>query len=323
MGHRWGSWALAAFVAVACGGSDETTGDGPAGSSSSSGAGGTASTTSAGGATTTTSGSGGAGGNEGREYSTDPNDFFGTPRCDTLDALFCDDFEDDPLGGPPTDPGWSVDAGAGAAVEISDEQAGRGSRSLKVTGDLDYSRGWVRQEGLFPREQFYGRVLYRVENPGPDDFVHWDLVEAIGRDAQGEPLKRMRFGGVSLRNEQGTDFIFNRYFFNFEMTPRPQGFDEFTQPEIDGSAPLAWGEWHCVEFFYDAPSDEAIMWYDGVERVRFTGTVTEGQHQGRTADFPTFDGVNLGWTTYQNIDRPFTVFIDEVALDDARIGCGN
>lgn len=315
-------------VIVACGG------EGPAGeatSTTTSAAGvggggalaGQGGTSTVGSTTATAGGEGGTGGAGPREFSTDRADFFGAPRCEALGALFCDDFEDDPLGGPPVDPGWAVEAIAGGAVAITDADAGRGLRSLRITGDLDFSRAWVRQEGLFPRDQIFGRVLYRVETPGPDDFVHWDLVEAIGRDTEGEPLKRMRFGGVSLRNDQGTEFIFNRYFFNFEMSPRPPGFDEFTQPEVDGSATLAWGDWHCTEFYYDATSDEAVMWYDGQERVRFTGTVTAGQHQGRMADLPSFDGINLGWTTYQNIDRSFTVYIDEVALDDARIGCGN
>ncbi len=257
-----------------------------------------------------------------RVFSTDPADFFGPPRCGSLDALFCDDFEDDPVGGAPDAPGWVIEAIGGGEVQVTDEDAGRGSRALRIRTDNDFSRGWARQESIFPREQFYARVLFRVVAPGPQAFVHWDLVEAIGRDAPGEPLKRMRIGGVSLRNDMNTDFIFNRFFFNFEMNPRPAGFDEFTQEQVD-SPNLAWGDWHCVETFYDTPSDTVLMWYDGVERVRFERTAVGGSGDGRTADLPVFDGVNLGWTIYQSIDTPFTVYLDEVALDDERIGCGN
>lgn len=254
-----------------------------------------------------------------RTFSTDRDEFFGEPRCASLGALFCDDFEDDAVGSDPD--GWIMDEIGGGAVEVTDEDAARGSRALRITTDGDFSRGWARQESIFPRETFYGRLLFRVVAPGPQEFVHWDMVEPTGHLMPGGPLQRMRIGGVSLRNESDTDFIFNRFFFNFEQSPRPDGFDEFTEPEAEGAERLSWGEWHCVEFYYDAPEDTTVMWYDGTERVRFERTVARGDGMGRTADFPTFEGVNLGWTIYQAIGRPFTVYVDEVALDDERIGC--
>ncbi|MEM9694636.1 MAG: hypothetical protein AAGA56_18960, partial [Myxococcota bacterium] len=172
-----------------------------------------------------TSGTSGGGGDPNapteRVFSSDRSTFFGEDRCADLGALFCDDFESDAVGSAPAGAGWVIDAIAGGTLTVTDEDAGRGGRALRAESDQDFSRAWARQESIFPRDQFYGRLLFRVVAPGASDFVHWDLVEAIGRDTDDAPLKRMRFGGVSLRNDQGTDWIFNRFFFNFEMSPRP------------------------------------------------------------------------------------------------------
>ena len=36
-----------------------------------------------------------------------------------------------------------------------------------------------------------------------------------------------------------------------------------------------------------------------------------------------FSDFRVGWTTYQNAPPGFTAWIDEVAIDANRIGCGN
>lgn len=36
---------------------------------------------------------------------------------------------------------------------------------------------------------------------------------------------------------------------------------------------------------------------------------------------PTFDALYLGWAIYQPIAKPYEVYVDDVVVGDARVGC--
>jgi len=73
------------------------------------------------------------------------------------------------------------------------------------------------------------------------------------------------------------------------------------------------GDWMCLEWSMDAAAQEARFWFDGVE-VDYLHIDTE------RAEIPVFDTFNIGFQKFQT-SGAWTVWVDEVAFDDQRIGC--
>jgi hypothetical protein len=74
---------------------------------------------------------------------------------------------------------------------------------------------------------------------------------------------------------------------------------------------------------HDGAHNQTRLWWDGVEHPSL-GTVATTPHQGNaTVPFtlPTFTNVWLGWYEYQPTTEPFELWLDEIAIDGARIGC--
>jgi len=69
----------------------------------------------------------------------------------------------------------------------------------------------------------------------------------------------------------------------------------------------------CLEWSMDAAAQEARFWFDGVE-VDYLHIDTE------RAEIPVFDTFNIGFQKFQT-SGAWTVWVDEVAFDDQRIGC--
>jgi hypothetical protein len=77
----------------------------------------------------------------------------------------------------------------------------------------------------------------------------------------------------------------------------------------------AWtGEWQCMEWFYDEPSQQGGLWIDGVEMP-----ITPGENHA--AEIPVFSSLGVGLANYQAAGAGFTVWFDELAYDAERIGC--
>ena len=73
--------------------------------------------------------------------------------------------------------------------------------------------------------------------------------------------------------------------------------------------------WTCLEWHYDGPTDTMELFVDGmpIDEVSVVGQ-GDGCITHDTGDHwfaPTFDTMRLGWQ----------MWIDDVALDDERIGC--
>jgi hypothetical protein len=75
------------------------------------------------------------------------------------------------------------------------------------------------------------------------------------------------------------------------------------------------GEWFCMEWHHDQVGQTATLWLDGVE----VEAITQGPET--SPEIPVFDDISVGFANYQIASPQFVVWIDEVALDDARIGC--
>ena len=80
------------------------------------------------------------------------------------------------------------------------------------------------------------------------------------------------------------------------------------------------GEWICVEWMFDADSDESRLIWNGAERAALHVVGSAG---GVAFDMEPFRALNIGFTIYQPIKAEYVVWIDEIAVGLDRIGCLN
>jgi hypothetical protein len=246
--------------------------------------------------------------------TTDRDLFFGDARCDGLDVLLCESFEEVAKGQLPGAPftvrAYPALGNAGApTMAVDDARAARGARSLHlVVGDR--AEAYLRVASLFPEHsgRLFGRVFFYAADPVPEigDTVHWNVVEGTGPNGQGG-TKFVRYGGTYNEFDNGG------YIFNFDQRPRPSGFNELARGDTHN---IETGKWICVEWSFT--TTEARLYRDGVEVTQARGM---SPINGAEFTFPTYDGLNIGWAIYQDVETPFEVWVDEIALDDERIGC--
>lgn len=242
----------------------------------------------------------------GRSYSIDPGTFFGAPRCATLGAQLCDDFEAATL-----DPQWT----ASGDVSLDTAQKARGNKSLHLHL---VGQNWatITETRTFPEKNnhFFGRLFFRATaipttNPSA---AHWTLVAGSGN---GTP--EIREGGIVGKWGTGTD---NR---------AAGGTGDWTNADNDPNGnpkPVPSNTWACIEWEYDGANNETRFWWDGVEHPSMHTTSTiHGGNQGVPYILPEFTNVKIGWMLYQAPVNPttFDIWIDEIAIDSQRIGCNN
>src|SRR6185369_16678781 len=91
----------------------------------------------------------------------------------------------------------------------------------------------------------------------------------------------------------------------------------------NGSQPVPVQSWVCLEWMHKGDTSETKFWWDGVEHPSLR--TTESMHGGTDDPYtlPDFNEMWIGWWLYQEGPMPdhFDVWIDEVAVDYARIGC--
>ncbi len=120
------------------------------------------------------------------------------------------------------------------------------------------------------------------------------------------------------------DTYFGRAFFYFQSLPGP---------------PLSYAHWTVIAASGTNVSGEIRVggqFQNGRNLFRLgtdnsvdpngTGDWTTPTHGGNSAEpfiLPQFTGVWLGWYEYQVTDETFEVWIDEIAIDDQRIGCAS
>ena len=81
------------------------------------------------------------------------------------------------------------------------------------------------------------------------------------------------------------------------------------------------GNWHCAEWHIDKPTQSYHFYYDNVE-VSVAISNGAGNYNGSDI-LSVFSQVHVGWNNYQSAPPGFVAWIDEVAMDVNRIGCGN
>lgn len=226
----------------------------------------------------------------------------GASLCPAGKYVICEDFEATAEGAIPT--GWTKH---GAAAVASD-QAARGRHSLKMTAASAGERR-IYTDASKLGAGHWGRIFYRVELPVPAAFVHSTMVglQGVGPTRGDEEVRVVD----TVKDDTGK----HQFLYNVQ----PSG------KEFGKGSPYNWtfdGKWHCAEWHIDAPTQSYHFYFDGAEVTSIALDNGPGKYDG--TDIPqVFSQVHVGWNNYQSAPPGFVAWIDEVALDTKRIGCGN
>jgi hypothetical protein len=300
------------------GGTIGTGGRASGGSSGSGGAtgtrGATGGSTGNGGAGGHVSGTGGAGGG-GNSAGAPGSGGSGGGSSGSCKYKLCEDFESSTVGSIPT--GWTSFKGYNNTIGAMDQAvamdaAHGGTKSLK---SIAASQGTARIQRALSglgatASKHWGRIFYKVQSPSAID------------NATNESVLHTTF--VSLMG--GT--IENRIVDTVEKVDRTHQW-LFNAPDdmCCTASQYNWkfdDSWHCVEWYVEATTKNQ----QGQVNYRFfsdSQEVTDIALSNRSApELPAmYDTIILGATYYQHdtLTGPFTMWFDDLAINDTQIGC--
>jgi len=226
--------------------------------------------------------------------------------CAGRDLILCEDFETTALGEVPD--GWER---RGDLAGVADDEAHGGERSLKLDPD-DNAERRIARDATVLGSAHWGRIHYKVQTPVPDAFVHSTMVSLIG---EGPDNGRSDYRPIdTVKQDVDTPDVGGRH--NWIYNVQIIGGSEFgRETSYDYTFD---GEWHCAEYRIDASDQSYTFYWDGEEQFGFTN----GAGNYDRSDIPDeFEELRVGWINYQSAPPGFTVWIDDIAFDDARIGC--
>ncbi len=227
-------------------------------------------------------------------------------QCESAGLAICEGFEDAEDAAFPAGWGARGDEWGEGVIGVASDDARRGLRALKVDGGNNgqHFMDYKGQLGDLATHH-YGRVFMKVAIPAPwpaDGVLHADFIEGLGPGPKGG-THNVRWGVVEF-----TDMKMS-WIYNVQPSNGDPEFAESTPTEY------AWtGEWQCIEWFYDQPSQQGSLWIDDVLLP-----ITPGQNHA--AEIPVFSSLGVGLANYQAVGSGFTVWFDELAYDPERIGC--
>ena len=233
--------------------------------------------------------------------------------CETASHLLCENFETALVGDVPDPALWSLQLGEGSTIVVDDTHTAGGRHAVRIEVTQDRQWAYLQNTSLFPAagQGFWGRLFFRIgaERPDNEGLVHWNLIEAM---AEHDPIRMYRYGGISV-----PELDRNYFNWNHEMRPRPDGFSELSQDDhLDARVRAAM--WHCVEWHFDVATNTSRFFWNGEEREALR---ISQQADGVPFEMLPFRALNVGFTLYQPILQDYVVWIDEIAVDETRIGC--
>jgi len=293
--------AVTVSLLIACGDSGSG-GSGVAGGSDPVGAGGPGS--GGDGASSSTETGGGGVGGVGNTGGSPP----GGPTCAANGFTICEDFEEAADGSFPEGWGARGDEWGAGELGVASDDARFGSKSLKADGGNNgqHFMDFKGDLGAIASHHF-GRVYMKVAVPAPwpsSGVLHADFIEGLG-PGPGGSTHNVRWGVV-----ENTGMKY-QWIYNVQPSNGAPEFAEGTSYDYDWT-----GDWQCIEWFYDEPSQDGTLWIDGVELPIQPG-------ENHAAELPVFSSLGVGLANYQDANEGFTVWYDELAYDDERIGCGD
>jgi hypothetical protein len=221
--------------------------------------------------------------------------------CAGKSYALCEDFESGTVGAAPagwtTRPGWGANASTPPTVRT--ERAHWGARALRSTSDVPGQARIDKALSGAVAQAHWGRLFYRVETPVPlkaeKGYLH------------------LTFAAVQSSNEGRV----------VDTVEDPDGKYQFLYnvPDdscCDGSSyDWTWDDaWHCAEWRVRGSEQSYQFFIDGTEVTAI------GFSHNAGSKLATLSALTIGSIFYVTPTAAFTSWIDDVAIDSNRIGCG-
>ena len=239
---------------------------------------------------------------------------------ESAEPLLFDDFEAHETGRAPGPPWKEETYKSGAVVTVDGRHTFSGSQAMHVVAPAgaNYRRGYVaiHLRGTFPQLQsgMFGRAMVWLDEVPGASPVHWTLLQGEGRSADDRYNSIYRLGLL----EQGG----RQLMANFETTPPVK-----TDCRQRSALTLPVRRWACIEWRFEAASDESQFWIDGNEITHVKGRATAADAcrghdlEDRWLAPPRFDSLYMGFERYGDTVNDQNLWIDDVALSTRRVGC--
>jgi hypothetical protein len=239
-------------------------------------------------------GAGGGGGTSGAGGGT-------TGACAGKTYKLCDDFETGNTGSIP--PGWTALNGFGSdsmrGVGLATDEHHSGAMALKSSS-------------MVPGEQ---RVQHSLSSLGATATKHWGRI--FYKVISPSPKPPSGVIHVTMAALQGTTE--NRVVDTVEqMNGTHQWIFNVPDDSCCTGSSYNWSfdaNWHCAEWYVDVSAQAYRFFSDGTEvtQIGFTGKAA--------AKMSNYTALGLGAIFYQAPPSPFTIWFDDLAIDDNQIGC--
>lgn len=213
----------------------------------------------------------------------------------------CEDFESGAVGAYPT--GWTLfkGYGAGAATDVglSTEQFHSGKMALKSSSKAT-GQGRV-QKALASlgatADKHWGRIFYRVKSPPIKPASGVLHVTWLGLYGNGEN----RVVDIVENNAGKHQWLYNN-------------------PDDRGSlgSDYNWmfdDAWHCAEWYIDV-NTKSYRFFSDSKEVTQIGFMNKSD-----SEMSSYKQVIVGATFYQNPPDAFTIWFDDLAINDTQVGC--
>ncbi len=225
-----------------------------------------------------------------------------TTGCAGKSYKLCEDFESGTVGGLPT--GWTAYDGYGndaaSGIGLAKDQVHSGAMALKsdsmVPGEERIQKSLAALGATATTH--WGRVFYKVQSPAPSpasgNYFHTTFV-ALEGTTENRVVD-------SVEQSSGT----HQWIFNLPDDSCCTGSDyDWT---FDAS-------WHCAEWYVDVTTESYRFFTDSTEVTSLAFT------KNAAAKMSNYTALVLGAIFYQTPPSPFVLWLDDLAIDDAQIGC--
>ncbi|MFT3928423.1 MAG: hypothetical protein QM778_38195 [Myxococcales bacterium] len=279
-----------------------------------------------------------AGRDAGTTTPADPTDRksygLGSPsRCASSGALLCEDFEGAKLDSAT----WSLQTWGSGSATLDSTRAARGGKSLHITQPASTARVMLRETKTFATtgNHFFGRLfLYFDYVPDPlhcfqpckdcdwtcDNLIHYTIAAAGGQYVSGNTKQDLSVRAVGAVNQNllvnidyggGTEV-------GLDDKNGPAGYQAVDASHRD--------QWMCFEFEFIGQGDNAEIrvWWDGREHPAMHYSKSNLGGAKESWHIPTFQFLEFGFEHYQDYSgmrSQMDAWLDEIVVDDERIGC--
>jgi hypothetical protein len=208
----------------------------------------------------------------------------GGDTCGAVPTKFCDDWEMQTMGMPPSGP-FVVGASGGSTVVVDGTRKFSGTKSLryKTAGS---GRVMLKFTQQFPIDNQHGRLMVYVPNKIASN-NHWDMIQSHSSNPN-----HWELGGM---------------YGNFELVVDPP------DNGIDSKTPFPFGDkWHCIQWNFKHP--------DGLFVAKLNGQpVDPGPVMGRWKSGRWTD-LTIGWEIFGG-SYATEFWIDDLAFGEQEIPC--